>query len=142
LLVGAAAQEEGEVLGHDFCIVLAALGVGWLGCSMRLGALCRSDRRRAKQYLDRCRRLARDAHRVVDGSIGHLTLVVGRRVTRRFGRRVDALDRRLADLAQEVGLLQQRDYADMAAEDRLALMMELDEPSTVALRREASNGDS
>lgn len=127
-------------MGHDLCIAMAALGAGWLACAVRMGVISKSDRRRAKAYLDRCRAKAAQAERVVNGGIGHLTLVVGQKLSRRFGRRMDSLERRVIEMRGDIEQLQRVAFAGWSADGSEVAAMELDEPSTLALRREGTNG--
>lgn len=121
-------------MAPDLGLVLGFAGVGLLVVSARLNLVSRRQRRACKLYLDRCRQKARQVDRAVQGSINHLTLVIGRRIRRRQGRRLDALDRRLRELAEDVAHLQRQAYYDYEAEQAAEASSVYDDPAVLALR--------
>jgi hypothetical protein len=120
-------------VGNDFCLALGMFGVGFLACGIRLGIFARRDRKVCKVYLARCRAWGLKTEHFAKGAINNLTLVVGRRVTGRFGRRLTLAERDLIALRRDVEQLQTLAFAEHGA-------TVLDEPSVIALRKEAADG--
>jgi monoamine oxidase len=127
-------------VAHDFCLAVGMFGVGFLICGIRLGIFARRDRKVAKAYLARCRAWGLKTEHFSRDSINNLTLVVGRRVTGRFGRRLTLAERDLIALRHDVEQLQTLAFAEHEAQLRADGATVLDEPSVIALRKEAADG--
>jgi hypothetical protein len=132
-------QEEASV-GNDLCLAFGIAGFGLLVISARLNLISRRERRIAKVYLNHCRAWGLKTEHFARDSINNLTLVVGRRVTGRFGRRLTLAERNLIALRHDVEQLQTLAFAEHEAQFRADGATILDEPSVIALRKESDNG--
>jgi hypothetical protein len=138
VLLGAA-QEEASV-GNDLCLAFGIAGFGLLVISARLNLISRRERRIAKVYLNHCRAWGLKTEHFARDSINNLTLVVGRRVAGRFGRRLTLAERDLIALRHDVEQLQIMAFAEHEARFRADGSTVLDEPSAIAFRMESDNG--
>jgi hypothetical protein len=138
VLLGAA-QEEASV-GNDLCLAFGIAGFGLLVISARLNLISRRERRIAKVYLNHCRAWGLKTEHFARDSINNLTLVVGRRVAGRFGRRLTLAERDLIALRRDVEQLQTLAFAEHEAQFRADGATILGEPSVIALRKEAADG--
>jgi hypothetical protein len=118
-----AEQEEASV-AHDFCLAVGMFGVGFLICGIRLGIFARRDRKVAKAYLARCRAWGLKTEHFSRDSINNLTLA----------------ERDLIALRHDVEQLQTLAFAEHEAQLRADGATVLDEPSVIALRKEAADG--
>jgi hypothetical protein len=128
-------------LGHDLCIAFGLFGVGFFASAFRIGAISRRDRKITKAYLARCRAWGLKTEHIAKGSINNLTLVVSRRLVRKFGRRVATLEAYADRLRRELAEVRQQLHPDgLAVYDAEMEGSLLDEGSTAVLRKDASNG--
>jgi hypothetical protein len=124
-------------VGNDLCLAFGIAGFGLLVISARLNLISRRERRIAKVYLNHCRAWGLKTEQFAKNSINNLTLVVGRRVAGRFGRRLTLAERDLIALRHDVEQLQTLAFAEHEARLRADGATILDEPSVIALRKEA-----
>jgi hypothetical protein len=91
-------------MAGEIALTLAAFGLGWWVCAMRLNLITRRERERARDYYRAVRSVARRARTLSQSAIPQIAYVVGRRIERLYGSRLSHLEVRLGELREDLTL--------------------------------------